>query len=364
MSQIGLHHPLNEQVIFEKQGSSGHIRLNRPNALNSLTLPMVQAIAAALDNCAADPEIASVVILGNGERGFCAGGDIRALHNSGSNRTSYAQEFWQTEFLVNQVIANYPKPYLAIMDGITMGGGVGLSAHGNIRIVTERTRLAMPETGIGYFPDVGATWLLSRGDSEIGTYLGLTGVTVGAADAILAGLADYYVHSSDLPGLIDAISRMPSWISAEKIREEVIEFAISPPQARLEPYVDLINRTFAFDKIEAIRAALRTEDEAFAASTMQTLDSRSPTSLKLTLRLLRLGRTSSSLATCLDRELGACLQILETPDFYEGVRAAVIDKDRHPRWVPNALDAVDDNEITAFLRLPKIDAENIRHPLE
>jgi len=206
-----------DEVIIERRGSAGIIRLNRPKALNSLTLPMVRTITSALEEFAIDPAIAAVIVKGEGERGFCAGGDIRLLHQSGKEGSDGAKTFWREEFRLNHAISRYPKPYVVLMDGITMGGGVGLSAHGSHRIVTERTRLAMPETGIGYFPDVGATWLLPRAPGEAGTWLGLTGLAVDAPDALHAGFADHCVASSALPVLIDAIAALPASASAADV---------------------------------------------------------------------------------------------------------------------------------------------------
>ncbi|PZM12035.1 enoyl-CoA hydratase/isomerase family protein [Rhizobium tubonense] len=339
---------ITDEVVVGRSGSAGTIRLNRAKALNSLTLPMVRAIAKALEDFAADAEIASVVIMGEGERGFCAGGDIRALYQSGRNEGGDATAFWREEFQLNHAIAHYSKPYVALMDGITMGGGVGLSAHGSHRVVTERTRLAMPETGIGYFPDVGATWLLPRAPGETGTWMALTGLDVGAADAIHANLADHCVSSAELPELVDAIGRLPRRASAAEVNAVIAAMGREPGEARLAAHGELIDRLFAHDSVEEIVDALASEQGDFPQTTRSLIATRSPTSLKLTLRLLRAGRDSASLAECLERELGACLQILHNPDFYEGIRAAVIDKDRNPAWSPPSLAGVDDAMIDRF----------------
>jgi enoyl-CoA hydratase len=340
-----------DDIIIERSGSAGIIRLNRPQALNSLTLAMVRTIVAALDIIAADPSLATVVVMGAGDRGFCAGGDIRALHQSGSTGGEDATSFWRAEFSLNRKIAEYPKPYVALMDGITMGGGVGLSAHGSHRIVTERTRLAMPETGIGYFPDVGATWLLPRAPGETGTWLALTGVAIHAADAIYAGLADHCVAASDLADVVSAIGRLPPGATVASVHAIIAAKAAVPEEGALAANAELIGRAFTHDSLEAILAALALEPGAFAAGTLRAIATRSPTSLKLTLRLLRAGRTSHHLAECLERELGACRQILQTPDFYEGIRAAVIDKDRNPQWSPASLDGVEEAGLNGFFRM-------------
>jgi len=338
-----------DEVIIERRGSAGIVRLNRPKALNSLTLPMVRVIASALAEFAADPAVASVIVMGEGERGFCAGGDIRLLHRSGKEGTDEAETFWREEFLLNHAIARYPKPYVVLMDGITMGGGVGLSAHGSHRVVTERTRLAMPETGIGYFPDVGATWLLPRAPGEAGTWMGLTGLAIGGADVIHAGFADHCVSSSELPALTDAIAALPAAASAADVHVLIRTMATDAGEGgRLAANRDVIDCAFAGDTVEGILQALAGEPGEFAAEAAGVIASRSPTSLKLTLRLLRAGRTSANLAECLNRELGACKGILYNHDFYEGVRAAVIDKDRNPKWSPASLSDVTAADIDRF----------------
>jgi enoyl-CoA hydratase len=354
-----------DEVVIDRNGSAGIVRLNRPRALNSLTLQMVRAIAVALEGFATDPEIGSVIILGEGERGFCAGGDIRALHQSGRTESGDASTFWREEFLLNHAIANYPKPYVALMDGITMGGGVGLSAHGSHRIVTERTRLAMPETGIGYFPDVGASWLLPRAPGKTGTWLGLTGHEIGAADAIHANLADHLVHSADLPELIHAIGRLSGRASAAEVHAAVAPFARPPVESMLAANGEVIDRAFGGETVEEILELLAAEEGDFAAATLKVIATRSPTSLKLTFKLLRAGADSASLAECLERELGACLTILHSPDFYEGIRAAVIDKDRKPVWSPSSLADIDDDMIDRFFtppELPLFDKQDRKEP--
>lgn len=337
-----------DEVIIERRGSAGIIRLNRPKALNSLTLPMVRAMASALGDLADDPAVASVIVKGEGERGFCAGGDIRLLHQSGKEGSDGAETFWREEFRLNHAISHYSKPYVVLMDGITMGGGVGLSAHGSHRVVTERTRLAMPETGIGYFPDVGATWLLPHAPGEVGTWMGLTGLPVNAADVLHAGFADHCVASSVLPALMDAIAALPTSASAADVHALIRTMATDAGESRLAANRDMIDRAFAGDTVEDILQALVGETGEFVTETAGVIASRSPTSLKLTLRLLRTGRASANLAECLNRELGACLGILYNPDFYEGVRAAVIDKDRNPKWSPASLAEVTATDIDRF----------------
>jgi enoyl-CoA hydratase len=329
-----------DEVLVSREGALGHIRLNRPRALNSLTLDMVRAIAAALDAFERDAGVAVVLLDGAGERGLCAGGDIRAIYESGRRRDGHAERFLREEYALNARIAAYPKPYVAVMDGITMGGGVGVSAHGRHRVVTERTRFAMPEAAIGFFPDVGATWLLPRAPGEIGTYLALTGEAMGPEDTIYAGLAEVYVRSADLPALQDALASLgPSATSADVSRR--MEALSQPAGASfLQRNRDAIDRVMTFDEISAICRALEKENSEFAHRTLRSMSAASPTSLKLTLRLLRLGRTAAKLEACLVMEYRAACRALRGHDFYEGIRAAVIDKDKRPRWSPARLEEV------------------------
>ncbi|HEX2147844.1 MAG TPA: enoyl-CoA hydratase/isomerase family protein [Pseudorhizobium sp.] len=329
-----------DDVILERTGSVGIIALNRPRALNSLNLGMVRAIRAAMEGFAEDPSVGVVVLEGKGERGLCAGGDIRILYEMGKADDPDVSRFWREEFPLNYTISQYPKPFVALMDGIVMGGGVGLSAHGRHRVVTERTRLAMPETGIGYFPDVGASWLLPRAPGEVGTWIGLTGLEIGSADAIFAGLADASVSSARLPELVEALSGLGADAEPEAVDAVIQTFCTPAGAGELEQNRAVIDRCFAFDSVEEIIEALNSQDSQFARQSREAILKRSPTSLKLTLRLLREGRGSSGLVECLEREFAAGLEILGHHDFYEGVRAAIIDKDRTPRWMPATLDEV------------------------
>nr|WP_202033711.1 enoyl-CoA hydratase/isomerase family protein [Agrobacterium larrymoorei] len=336
---------VDREIIAERRGKAGIIWLNRPKAINSLNETMVHEMKAALDAFAFDPDIACLILLGNGERGLCAGGDVKAIYDARNATEQERTRFWREEFPLNYSISRYPKPYVAVMDGIVMGGGVGIAAHGRHRIVTERTRLAMPETAIGYFPDVGTTWLLPKSPGETGTWLGLTGREIGAADAIYVGLADHHVLSNSLPELMDALADV---VSAEDVRATIDKFSSEPAQGFLAADRSLIDRTFGFDTVEEMLAALEAEDNPFAAETIATLNLRSPTSLKLALRLLRKGRESSGLVECLEREFVAGCEVLRGHDFYEGVRAALVDKDRNPRWKPNGLADVSKQDVDRY----------------
>jgi enoyl-CoA hydratase len=339
----------NVPVLIDKTGRLGRIHLNRPKALNALTLDMVRLIMSALDDFEGDAQIAAVLVTAEGERAFCVGGDIRALYDSGNAGTDLCQTFWREEYGLNARVKYFSKPYIAVMDGITMGGGVGISAHGSHRIVTERTRLAMPETGIGFFPDVGGTWLLSRGPGEIGTYLGLTGETIAASDAIFVGLADLCVSVSRLAPLILALEKLAVEADAKAVQDVLRPFACDLERAPIRESASAINPVFETGSVEAIFDRLSELNTEFARRTMTVLRGKSPTSLKLTLRLLRLGRQSQCLEECLEREFAAGQQVVRGHDFYEGVRAAVIDKDRHPRWSPAELDDVTDKDVDAYL---------------
>lgn len=339
-----------EEVLTGRTGALGLIALNRPRIINSLSLTMVRDIEAALDRFEEDSSIAAVLVTGEGERGFCAGGDIRMLYESGRAGTADAPQFLREEYRLNGRIGRYPKPYVVIMDGITMGGGVGLSGHASHRIATDSTKLAMPETGIGFFPDVGATWLLSHAPGELGTHMGLTGEAIGPADAITAGFADRFVPADALTVLAEKLAALPATADDGAVSNLIAAFAGEAPAGHFADNRALIDRCFAFDTVEEILAALEKEKSAFADRTRATLLAKSPTSLKVTLALLRAGRASPDLETCLAREFAATAQTLKTPDFYEGIRAAIIDKDRNPKWSPATLDEVGPEIVEAFLK--------------
>jgi enoyl-CoA hydratase len=339
-----------DHVLILREGALGRIRLNRPKALNSLTIDMVRTVVATLEDFAKDDSVAAVLVDGMGERGLCAGGDIRALYDSGKAGDGGAKIFFAEEYAMNAQIAAFPKPYIAFMDGITMGGGVGISAHGTHRIVTERTRMAMPETGIGFFPDVGATWLLAHAQGEVGTYLGLTGAGIAGADAIYAGFADIFVSSDKLPEVAAALAAVQPGVTNDEL-DALLEGFAQTVEAPLAANRAVIDKCLAFDDIRQILAALGADSSDFAQATIKLIAEKSPTSLILTLRLLRLGRASASLQECLDREYFGTTRILQGREFYEGVRAAVIDKDRQPKWHPATLAEVDEPALLAEYHL-------------
>jgi enoyl-CoA hydratase len=327
-------------LIARREGSAGIIRLNRPKAINAVTLEMFRGIDKALDAFEADREVTVIVLEGAGERGLCAGGDIRALWESSKVKGDLGKILWREEYILNARIAKFPKPYVAFMDGIVMGGGVGLSAHASHRVVTERTRLAMPEVGLGFFPDVGGTFLLSRAPGEIGTYFGLTGQTMNGADAMHARFADAVVPSSKLPALRAALTKIRPGTTSSEIKTLIDGFATGESAGPVAAMQSKIDGWFAHDRMEDIFAALRRDGSELAQSTLKTVNEKSPRGMVVTLKLLRLARTTSSLEECLVREYRAALEVFASDDFREGVRAAVIDKDRSPKWSPPHIEDV------------------------
>ncbi len=319
-------------VAIRVEGRAGRITLNRPQALNALKLPMVQAVDAALDAWAEDPAVSHVVIDAAGERAFCAGGDIRLLYEAArTGDVATARAFFAAEYAMNARIARFPKPYVALMDGVVMGGGVGISAHGSVRVVTERTVLAMPETGIGLFPDVGATWLLGHAGA-LGMHLALTGTRIGAGDAIGAGLADLFVPSDRLPALIEALASGDAGVAHA--------FAGPPPEAPLDDATGWIAACYGHDSVEAIVAALAGHPAERAQAAAREIAGKSPSSLKVTGRALREAAGMPGLEQALAQELVLATACMRSHDFVEGVRAAVIDRDRQPRWQPARLEDV------------------------
>lgn len=333
----------NVEVLFERRGRLGVVTLNRPKAVNALTAGMVGALLEQLTLWADDDGVATVLVQGAGERGLCAGGDIRAIYEdmlADGDRTAH---FWAVEYQVNSLIARYPKPYVALMDGLVLGGGVGISAHGSVRVVTERTRTGMPETTIGFAPDVGGTFLLSRAPGETGTHAALTGAHLTAADALFLGLASHFVPSEKLPALVAALEDETADAAVARYREEA-------PPSMLQQQRDWIDSCYASDDAEDIVRRLRGYQGGTCAEALQaadTIEAKSPTSVKVTLASLRRvkGRT---LDEALAQEYRVGLRFLAAPDFREGIRAQVVDKDRSPRWKPPTLAGVEPDQVDRF----------------
>src|ERR1700744_431737 len=332
--------PSEPDLIARREGSAGIIRLNRPKAINAVTLEMFRDIDKALDEFEADQAIAVIGLEGAGERGLCAGGDIRSLWESSKVRGDLGKVLWREEYILNARIAKFAKPYVAFMDGIGMGGGVSLSAHSRHRVVTEKTKLAMPEVGLGFFPDVGGTFLLSRAPGEIGTYFGLTGTTMNGPDAIHARFADAVVPSGKLAALREVLTKVRPGTKSPEIKLLIDGFATGETAGPVAAMQASIDGWFAHDRMEDIVAALQRDGSDLARATLKTLNEKSPRGMVVTLKLLRLARASSSLEECLVREYRAALEVFASDDFREGVRAAVIDKDRNSRWSPPRIEDV------------------------
>jgi len=347
-------------LVVETRGRLGLITLDRPRALNALTHDMVIDLRDALRAWASDDRIAVVAIRGAGDRAFCAGGDIVAMRAAvmGGNIAA-ASGFFFDEYRLNSLIARYPKPYVALMDGIVLGGGVGVSAHGSHRIVTERTRIGMPETGIGFTPDVGGSWLLSRGPGELGTHLALTGQMVGAADALVAGLADVFVDSERLDELLDALERCTEADDVDAVLDSLADAAGDVGDAPLDLVQRELDAAYRGDDAAVILDRLRASAVPELQEAARTLAERSPSSLATTLAALRRAARLDSLDDALAQEYRVVLRLLDEPDFAEGVRAQLVDKDRQPRWQPPTLDDVDPDRVASFFA-PLTDAERAR----
>lgn len=329
------------ELLTEVRGRAGVITLNRPRAMNALTHGMVLAMAEALDAWARDPAVDLVIVTGAGERALCAGGDIVDLYYDGFEGGLGGARMWADEYALNHAISEYPKPYVAVMHGLVLGGGIGISAHGSHRVVTDSTRAGMPETAIGFVPDVGGTWLLAGAPGELGTYAALTGGQFGPEDAILLGLADICAASADLPAIAAKLEDTdPGTV--------LVEAARPVPEAPLAAQRAWIDACFSADTVEEILARLRSRPEPEAAAAAAELGARSPTALKVTLAALRRARRLPDLEAALSQEYRVSLHALRTPDFAEGVRAQVIDKDRRPQWSPADPGQVPDADVEAY----------------
>jgi enoyl-CoA hydratase len=341
-----------EDVIVDRRGTAGLITLNRPAALNAVNLGMVRRLREALEHWRHDDAVSRVVVTAAGGKAFSAGGDLRAIYQAGRDgRQQDSLSFWREEYALNAVIRHYPKPYVALIDGIVMGGGVGVSVHGSHRIAGDRFDFAMPEVGIGFFPDVGATWFLPRLPGETGTYCALTGARLKAADAVAAGIATHRVPSARLAELSDALCR------AEPVDAVIAGFAAAPAPdnggGAVVAHGTAINRIFAADSVEDILTGLETEaagtggEAAWAGSVAATLRAKAPLSLKIALAQMRRGR-HSSFAQCMQTEFRIVSRVVYGHDFYEGIRAVIIDKDNHPKWRPSSLAEVTADTVEGY----------------
>jgi enoyl-CoA hydratase len=333
---------VDDTVISRRDGRVGRILLNRPRVLNTLTLDMIRVIMRALLDFRDDPRVHAVVIEGAGDRAFCAGGDIRALRDGQlSGDRAQVEAFFREEYDLNLLIANYGKPYVALIDGICMGGGIGVSVHGPYRVATEHAMFAMPETAIGFFPDIGGTFFLPRLPGQLGVYLGLTGLRTTGADAVHAGFATHFVSRARLSDLSSAL--------AEIGPAALARFAEPLPTWTLMPHLAAIDRCFAADTIGEIVVRLSAERDEWAEEALQALRSVSPTALAFTLEAFRHG-ADLTLGNALDAEFLLTRTTMAHPDFAEGVRAMVVDKDRQPKWSPARIEEIDQVAIDRMFR--------------
>ncbi len=336
-------------IVFRRLGALSIVTLDRPQALNALTLDMARAIDAHLVAVAADPRCRAVLIEGAGKRAFCAGGDIQRIYHAGRAGETYAHDFFRAEYRLNARIHHFTKPYIALMDGIVMGGGVGLSIHGGLRVATERLMLAMPETGIGLFPDVGGGYVLPRLAGQTGMFMALTGARLGQGDAVALGFADAAVASARLEDLKDALAGdAPADLPAA--RAIVAGFAEDPGAARLAEARARIDAHFGAESVAAIIAALEADGGEWASRQRDIIGAKSPTSLKITHRQLRAG-ARLDFDDVMGMEYRMAHGCLAGHDFYEGVRAVIIDKDQTPKWLPARLDEVSEAVVAAHFEL-------------
>ncbi len=327
----------NGDIIVRELRALRRITLNRPQALNAITLDMAETTTALMHSWATDPAVGAVLIDGAGDRAFCAGGDIRALYDAAKAGDRLPERFWATEYRLNVLIARYPKPVIAIMDGLVMGGGVGLSAHAAHRVVTERSAVAMPEVGIGFFPDVGASFPLARAPGCVGAHLALTGTRAGAADAIYCGLADIHVPAAKLAEIPILLADCRT---SDNLNARLGALSTSPAPGGLAAARPWIDRCYGTDRVEDIVDRLQASGEETARAALGAMRKASPTSLKITLRNLREAAAFERVEECFQQDYRIALACIAGHDFIEGIRAAIVDKDRKPAWHPDQLAAV------------------------
>jgi len=328
-------------ILIQVEGPLGRIRLNRPRAIHALTRAMCEAMSKALLDWREDDAIKAIVIDHAEGRGFCAGGDVVMLAKSGAADGKDAAGFFFEEYRLNHLLFTYPKPTIAIMDGITMGGGVGIALPCTYRVATENTRLAMPETGIGLFPDVGGGWYLSRLPGRVGQFMALTGARLDGAECRYLGIATHYVEQANLADMVERLGRTPG-----RAAGAIGAFAATPPEAR-------IAKTFASDRLEDVVLALEADGSDWAITERNTLGTKSPLSCKVSLKLLAEGATRTDFADEMRAEYALACHVVRTHDFIEGVRALLIDKDQAPRWDPLQPEEISDAMVDAlFAPLP------------
>jgi enoyl-CoA hydratase len=334
-------------VLVRELGALRRLTLNRPKALNALTLGMAAVMAEHLRTWARDETVGAVLIDGAGERGLCAGGDLRALYDAAKAKDSLPGKFWATEYRLDVLIARFPRPVVAVMDGTVMGGGVGISAHAAHRVVTERSSIAMPEVSIGYFPDVGASFVLARAPGQAGTHLALTGERIGAADAIYCGLADIALSAASLT---DLPLRLTDCRTAQDVNAVLKEVSALPAAGKLPAMQQWIDECYSAQNVEEILARLCASKADGARSTLATLQKMSPTSLKITLRNIRAAVSFQKVEESFQQDYRISLACIAEHDFIEGIRATIIDKDRNPAWRPARLEDVTEDIVDRHFR--------------
>jgi enoyl-CoA hydratase len=330
-----------DEILTRAAGGVRFLILNRPKAINSLTHSMVNTIHTVLRDWEQDDDVAAVVVAGAGERGLCAGGDIVAIYHSARADGAEARQFWHDEYLLNGYIARYRKPYIALMDGIVMGGGVGVGVHGSTRVVSDTTKMAMPEVGIGFVPDVGGTYYLSRAPGSVGLHAALTGAPFSGSDAIAIGFADHYVPHAALDDFARAIVDDGAEAALDR-------HAVAPPSSELVTQRSWIDECFAGETVTDIVAALRGHDAGPANDAANLIATRSPTALAVALEAVRRAARLQTLEDILRQEYRVSCGTLRHPDLVEGIRAQVIDKDRNPKWSPSRISAVSAADVETF----------------
>ncbi len=341
---------MSDEVLIRTDGRVGHISLNRPKALHALTLPMCHAMSAALTQWAEDDGIEAVIVDHAEGRGFCAGGDIAFLRNSALNDGGVSgRKFFHDEYQLNHQMFEYAKPIVAFMDGVTMGGGVGISQPAQFRVATEHTRFAMPETGIGLFPDVGGGWYLARLPGRLGQFLALTGARLDGPECLWAGLATHYLPSDKLDEAKARIAEHP-----DRIAGILSELSVTPPPARIEDNADKIAHHFRSDRLEDVIASLEADDDEWAMKELATLRTKSPQTCKVALRELAESARLNHFCDEMAMEYRIASRVLTRPDFAEGVRAVIVDKTGDPKWDPATPEGVSDALIDSiFAPLPE-----------
>lgn len=330
----------NDLLAYDSNGI-GVVTLNRPEAINSLNQSMVTAMHAVLTEWEMDDDVHTVVLTGAGDRGLCAGGDVVAVYHSARADGAEARRFWHDEYLLNARIARYPKPFVTLMDGIVMGGGVGVGAHAGVRVVTDATTMAMPEVGIGFIPDVGGTYLLARAPGQLGHHVALSATPFSGADAIAMGFADHYIAH-------DQVARFTQAVIDNGVDAALAAHAIEPPASSLLAQRDWVDDCYAADTLADIVAALRAHNAAPANNAANLIALRSPTALAVTLMSVRRAANLNTLEEALRQEYRTSCAALRSHDLVEGIRAQIIDKDRNPKWSPTSLDAVRPYHIDAY----------------